>query len=152
MGLLLSYGAARTGASLCKELQTAVFAKVSATAIREVGSNTFRHVLDLDLKFHLTRETGALTRYLDRGGRGMRYFMSASLFNITPTLFEIALVCGILTHNFGASYAAVALGTVGTYAVFTTQVRAASRSVGAPEERTAGALSTADLIFSSQHC
>ena len=69
MGLLLSYGAARTGASLCKELQTAVFAKVSATAIREVGSNTFRHVLDLDLKFHLTRETGALTRYLDRGGR-----------------------------------------------------------------------------------
>ena len=52
----------------------------------------------------------------------MRYFMSASLFNITPTMFEIALVCGILTHNFGWSYAAVALGTVGTYAVFTTQV------------------------------
>jgi ABC-type transport system involved in Fe-S cluster assembly fused permease/ATPase subunit len=124
LGLLLSYGAARMGASLFKELQTAIFAKVSANAIREVGSNTFRHVLDLDLAYHSSRETGALTRYLDRGGRGMRYFLSASLFNITPTLFEISLVCGILTHNFGASYAAVALGTVGTYAIFTTQVTA----------------------------
>ena len=56
------------GASLFKELQTAIFAKVSANAIREVGSNTFRHVLDLDLRYHSSRETGALTRYLDRGG------------------------------------------------------------------------------------
>jgi ABC-type multidrug transport system fused ATPase/permease subunit len=68
LGLLLSYGAARMGASLFKELQTAIFAKVSANAIREVGSNTFRHVLDLDLRYHSSRETGALTRYLDRGG------------------------------------------------------------------------------------
>ena len=95
--MLLSYGAARMGASLFKELQTAVFAKVSANAIREVGSNStlplpcdpadgsspsntsdrrvvcvsasaaaFRHVLDLDLTYHTSRETGALTRYLDR--------------------------------------------------------------------------------------
>lgn len=68
VGLLLSYGAARLSASLFKELQTAVFAKVSANAIREVGSSTFRHVLDLDLGYHSSRETGALTRYLDRGG------------------------------------------------------------------------------------
>ena len=85
----------------------------------------------------------------------MRYFMSASLFNITPTLFEIALVCGILTHNFGASYAAVALGTVGTYAVFTTQVRVVSRIAGGSCCERSSHLSTADLISalltSSQH-
>lgn len=129
MGLLLSYGAARVGASLLKEMQAAVFASVSAVAIRSEATNTFRHVLFMDNQFHLSRQTGALTRVLDRGGRGMRMFLSAALFNITPTVFEIALVCGILTYSFGPLYAAVAFGTVSAYAIFTTKVTTARTKI-----------------------
>lgn len=121
-GLLLAYGAARMGASIFQELRNTVFAPVSHAALRQVAANTFSHLHTLDLSFHLTRNTGALSRTIDRGTRGINFLLSAMLFNIVPTILEIGLVSGILVYNFGASYAAVVFGTLGAYTGFSLAI------------------------------
>ena len=82
----------------------------------------FRHLHNLDLTFHLNRQTGALSKTIDRGSRGISFVLSAIVFNVAPTLLELGLVCGILAHQCGPEYSAVALGTVGLYAAFTLGV------------------------------
>ena len=81
-----------------------------------------RHLHNLDLTFHLNRQTGALSKTIDRGSRGISFVLSAIVFNVAPTLLELGLVCGILAHQCGPAYSAVALGTVGLYAAFTLGV------------------------------
>jgi len=119
LSLLMSYGLVRVSASVFNEARNAVFARVTQQAIRGVSEKTFRHLHALDLRFHLTRQTGALTRALDRGGRGIAFVVQALLFNIVPTVLEVSIVSGILWYQFGWQFAAVTTGTIGAYAVFT---------------------------------
>ncbi|KIP06263.1 hypothetical protein PHLGIDRAFT_91112 [Phlebiopsis gigantea 11061_1 CR5-6] len=122
--LVLGYGAARVGATLFGELLNAVFAKVGQHAIRKVARETFDHLLNLDLKFHLSRQTGGLTRAIDRGTKGITFILQAIVFRIVPTALEISLVCGILTYNFGWNFAAITLVTMGAYTWFTVRTTA----------------------------
>lgn len=121
---ILSYGLARFGAVLFGELRNAVFAKVSQNAIKTVSLQTFKHLMKLDLNWHLSRQTGGLTRAMDRGTKGISYVLSAMVFHIIPITFEISLVCGILTYQFGSSFAAVTFTTMLLYALFTFRTTA----------------------------
>ena len=117
--LIIAYGGARFGAVLFGELRNAVFASVAQLAIRKVAHDTFLHLLNMDLNFHLSRQTGGLTRAIDRGTKGISYVLSAMTFHIIPISFEIAMVCGILTYNYGFQFAAVTFSTMLAYLVFT---------------------------------
>ncbi|GJE89843.1 ABC transporter ATP-binding protein/permease [Phanerochaete sordida] len=122
--LVLGYGAARIGATLFGELLNAVFANVGQRAVRKVARETFEHLLNLDLKFHLSRQTGGLTRAIDRGTKGITFILQAIVFRIAPTALEISLVCGILTYNFGWNFAAITLATMAAYTWFTVRTTA----------------------------
>ncbi|XP_071956444.1 iron-sulfur clusters transporter ABCB7, mitochondrial-like [Antedon mediterranea] len=117
--LLIGYGAARAGASLFNELRNAVFAKVAQNSIRRVAKNVFLHLHSLDLNFHLSRQTGALSKAIDRGSRGINFTLSALVFNIVPTAFEVSLVAGILYWRCGPQFAVVTLSTIAAYAALT---------------------------------
>jgi len=119
---LLGYGIARAGALGFNELRNAVFAKVAQHSVRKIAQNVFRHLHNLDLAFHLNRQTGALSKTIDRGSRGISFVLSAIIFNVAPTIIELSLVCGILAYSCGPAYAAVAFGTVSLYAAFTLSV------------------------------
>lgn len=123
-GTILAYGGARFGAVLFGELRNAIFATVSQSAIRKVAHNTFRHLLNLDLGFHLSRQTGGLTRAIDRGTKGISYVLTAMVFHILPITFEISVVSGILTYNYGMNFAAVTLLTMLAYSIFTIRTTA----------------------------
>ncbi|MGH6984718.1 MAG: ABCB family ABC transporter ATP-binding protein/permease [Stellaceae bacterium] len=120
--LIVAYGAARVGAQLFNELRDSVFAKVEQRAIRTIALNTFRHLHGLSLRFHLERQTGGLSRAVERGVRGMEFLLSYLLFSLLPTVFEIALVCAILWRFFAASLALATLATIAAYVVFTFSV------------------------------
>ncbi|KAF9243531.1 P-loop containing nucleoside triphosphate hydrolase protein [Melanogaster broomeanus] len=119
--LILGYGAARIGATVFGELLNAVFANIGQRAIRKVARETFEHLLDLNLKFHLSRQTGGLTRAIDRGTKGITFMLQAVLFRIVPTALEIGLVCGILTYKFGWNFAAITAVTLAAYTWFTVR-------------------------------
>ncbi|KAI0247702.1 P-loop containing nucleoside triphosphate hydrolase protein [Lactifluus subvellereus] len=122
--VIFAYGAARIGATLFGELLNAVFANVGQRAVRTVARQTFEHLLNLDLKFHLSRHTGGLTRAIDRGTKGVTFILQAILFRVVPTALEISLVCGILTYKFGWDYAAITLATMAAYTWFTVRTTA----------------------------
>jgi ATP-binding cassette, subfamily B (MDR/TAP), member 7 len=115
-------GIARLGAAAFNELRSAVFAKVAQHSIRKIATNVFLHLHKLDLSFHLNRQTGGLSKTIDRGSRGINFVLSAMVFNVVPTMFELALVSTILGVKCGGDFAAVALGCVGVYAAFTLGV------------------------------
>lgn len=92
-------GATRVGAAIFQELRNAVFASVAQKAIRRVACNVFEHLLRLDLNFHLSRQTGGLTRAIDRGTKGISFLLTSMVFHILPTALEISMVCGILVHQ-----------------------------------------------------
>lgn len=116
---ILGYGAARIGASLFSELRNAVFANVAQRSIRKIARTVFTHLLTLDLSWHLGRQTGGLTRAIDRGTKGISFLLSSIVFHIVPTALEISLVCGILSYKCGPTFAGVAAMTMATYAYFT---------------------------------
>ena len=120
--LVIGYGIARAGAFGFSELRNAVFAKVSQNAIRKIALNLFEHIHNLDLSFHLNRQTGALSKTIDRGSRGISTVLNALVFNIIPTIFELTLVSAILAYLCGPQFSLVALGAVGSYAVFTISI------------------------------
>lgn len=122
LALLVGYGVARSSASLFQELRSAVFAKVVQTAIRDVARESFLKLHNLDLSFHLQRQTGTLFRVIDRGSRSIDYVMRSMLFNVVPTSLEIMLVSGIMVHSCGPAYALVTVGTLGVYTAFTVSV------------------------------
>lgn len=119
ISILLGYGAARAAASAANELRNAVFAAVARSAIVDVAVRTFRHLHALDVGFHLGRQTGGLARNIDRGQKGIDFMLRSMVFNVLPTVAEVALVCGVLATRFGGAYAAVAATTVATYTAFT---------------------------------
>jgi ATP-binding cassette subfamily B protein len=119
VGLLLAYGVARTLARGFGELRNAVFAKVAQHAIRRVALKTFRHLHELSLRFHLERQTGGLSRAIDRGTKGIEFLLTFVLFNLFPTLLEILLVAGILWTLFDWRFSAVTLVTIVGYVWFT---------------------------------
>lgn len=116
---LLGYGAARAGASLTGEVRNAIFAAVARKAIVDVAVNTFRHLHNLPLAFHLGRQTGALARIIDRGQKGIDFILRSMVFNVAPTAVEVSVVCAILAAKFGAAFAGVAASTVALYTIFT---------------------------------
>ncbi|KAG6010960.1 Iron-sulfur clusters transporter atm1, mitochondrial [Claviceps lovelessii] len=117
--MIVAYGAARIGATVFQELRNAVFASVAQKAIRGVARNVFDHLLRLDLSFHLSKQTGGLTRAIDRGTKGISFLLTSMVFHIIPTALEISLVCGILTWQYGAKFAAVTALTMVGYTAFT---------------------------------
>ena len=119
IALLLAYGAARVCAQGFGELRDAIFARVAQHALRQVALKTFRHLHQLSLRFHLDRQTGGLSRAIERGVKGIEFLLTFVLFNIVPTIIEIALVCGILWSLFDWRFAAVTLATIGAYVAFT---------------------------------
>ena len=119
LGAIVAYGAVRILSLAFGELRDAVFAKVAQRAIRTVALATFRHLHALSLRFHLDRQTGGLSRAIERGTKGIDFLLSYVLFSVLPTLLEIALVSGILWWMFDWRFSAVTLATVGGYVWFT---------------------------------
>lgn len=119
VAVLVGYGIARVGASACNELRNAVFSKVALRAIRTVSKKVFSHLHCLDLGYHLSRQTGALNRIIDRGSRAINFILSSMVFNVVPTILEIAMVSGILAYSFGASFAWITSLSVAAYVTFT---------------------------------
>jgi ATP-binding cassette subfamily B (MDR/TAP) protein 7 len=117
--MIVAYGVTRIGSALFQELRNAVFASVAQKGIRNVARNVFNHLLRLDLNFHLSRQTGGLTRALDRGTKGINFLLTSMLFHIFPTILEISLVCGLLTYNYGLQFAAITAATMIAYTAFT---------------------------------
>lgn len=117
--VLIGYGASRACAALFNELRNTVFSKVAQSSIRRIAKNVFLHLHNLDLGFHLSRQTGALSKAIDRGTRGISFVLSAIVFNLGPTVFEMGLVSAILYYKYGGQFAAVALGTLSAYTLFT---------------------------------
>jgi ATP-binding cassette subfamily B protein len=119
ISLLVGYGIVRVLSIAFAELRDAVFAKVGQRAIRNVGLETFRHLHALALRFHLDRQTGGLTRSIERGTKGIDFLLNFMLFNILPTFLEILMVCGILWGLFNFWYALVTFVTVTGYIAYT---------------------------------
>lgn len=94
--LIMGYGMARVSASLLNEMRDAVFAKVAQRSIRDIARNLFSHLHSLDMRFHMGRQTGALSKAIDRGTKGINFVFRALVFNIVPTIFEVTLVSSIL--------------------------------------------------------
>uniref|UniRef100_A0A0N5BTK6 Iron-sulfur clusters transporter ABCB7, mitochondrial n=1 Tax=Strongyloides papillosus TaxID=174720 RepID=A0A0N5BTK6_STREA len=117
--LIIAYGIARSGSGLFNELRNAVFARVSQHSVRKIAHKIFLHLHNLDLQFHLNRQTGALSKAIDRGTRGMSFVLSALIFNVFPTIVEVSLVSAILYTKCGPQFAQMTLACLGTYA-FTT--------------------------------
>ncbi|KAL4233603.1 ATP-binding cassette sub- B member 7 [Mactra antiquata] len=120
--IIIGYGVGRATAFGFNELRNAVFGKVAQNSIRRVAKNVFLHLHNLDLKFHLSRQTGGLSKAIDRGTRGISMVLSAIVFNMAPTIFEVSLVTGILWYKCGLPFAMVALGCIGTYTTFTLAI------------------------------
>ncbi len=122
LGLILAYGAARVLAMAGTELRDALFAKVAQNAMRNLALGVFRHLHRLSLRFHLDRQTGGMTRAIERGTKSIELLLFYVIFSILPTLVEVVLVAGLLWLAFGWVYAAITLTTVGIYVVFTSLV------------------------------
>ncbi|KAL8785929.1 MAG: hypothetical protein Q9213_003078 [Squamulea squamosa] len=117
--IIIAYGATRIGTAVFQELRNAVFASVAQKAIRRVACNVFEHLLKLDLNFHLSRQTGGLTRAIDRGTKGISFLLTSMVFHILPTALEITMVCGILTYQYGPKFAIITAATMTAYTAFT---------------------------------
>ena len=120
--LLVAYGLARLSVTLFTELREFFFAKVTQRAVRRIALETFEHLHRLSLRFHLARQTGGLTRDIERGTRGISSLMSYLLFSILPTLIELGLVAGILAWNYDWTFVTITLITLVGYIIYTITV------------------------------
>ena len=116
--LVVAYGAARLSNTLFGELRDTLFGRVTEKAMHSIGLQTFRHVHSLDIDYHLNRRTGGLARDIERGTNGISFLLRFFIFNIAPTLFEIAMVAVLLFINYGAEYAGVIVVSVVLYGSF----------------------------------
>jgi ATP-binding cassette subfamily B protein len=119
VALVMAYGLMRLTSSGLNELRDAIFVKVQGHALRRIALQVFEHLHRLSLRFHLDRQTGGLSRVIERGTRGMTFVLDFLLFNIVPTIFEILLVAVILWGMFDFSFTAVILLSVSAYVAFT---------------------------------
>jgi len=120
--LLLGYGLLRLSTTLFTELRELVFAKATEGAARKISLEVFRHLHALSLRFHLERQTGGMTRDIERGTRGVHSLISYSLYSIIPTLFEVTLVLTLLAVKFDAWFAWITLTALVFYITFTVTV------------------------------
>ena len=119
VALIIGYGLCRVSALAFGELRDAVFTRVAQRAIRMAGLKTFRHLHHLSLRFHLDRKTGGVARAVERGTAGIEFLLRFMLFNVLPTILEVVLVCGILWHLYGVTYAALTFVILVIYVVWT---------------------------------
>jgi len=122
LGVILAYGVARILSQAFGEIRDAIFAKVGSRAIRMVGLTVFRHLHALSLRFHLDRQTGGLSRVVERGTKGIDFLLSFMLFNILPTLLEISLVTIVLWRLYDIRFALTAFFTIAIYIAFTLSI------------------------------
>ena len=119
VGLLLAYAGLRLSTSLFTELRELVFAKVSFGASKQIALEVFNHLHALSLRFHLERQTGGLSRDIERGTRALQSLVSYSLYTILPTLVEVVLVLGVLGWRFDMGYVWITLSALAVYITFT---------------------------------
>jgi ATP-binding cassette subfamily B protein len=122
LGILVAYGALRLCTTVFTELREFVFARVTQRAVRTIALQVFRHLHALSMRFHLNRQTGGMTRDIERGTRGIGSLVSYSLFSILPTLVEISLVLGYLVTHYNVWFAAITVIALGSYIAFTVLV------------------------------
>jgi len=122
VALLAVYGCLRFSTTLFAELRDVVFVRVTQRAIRRVALGVFRHLHSLSLRFHLDRQTGGMTRDIERGTRGISTLLSYLLFSIIPVILEFALVAAVLIAKFDWRFAAVTFGAVVVYMAFTVTI------------------------------
>lgn len=122
IALIISYGIARVTSFMFGEMRDAFFSKVSQNAIRDVALTIFKHLHSLSLQFHLSRQTGGLSRFIDRGTKGIDFLMRYVLFNVVPTFIEIILVTFILFFLYGYLYAVITLITISLYVILTVTI------------------------------
>jgi ATP-binding cassette subfamily B protein len=120
--LVAAYCVARVAQILFAQLRDAVFSRVGQRALRRLAIRTFRHVHNLSLRFHLERKTGAMSRIVERGVKGVEFLLRFMLFSIVPLFLELLLVSGIFFWHFGPSFLAVIVGTIVLYVAFTFRV------------------------------
>ena len=118
LGFVLLYGGMRFGAVFLGELRDAVFSRVTESAMSKVGLEVFAHLHQLELDFHLGRQTGGISRDIDRGTNGINFMMRFMVFNILPTIIELVVVMLILLFAFDVWFSAVTLVCVVVYVVF----------------------------------
>jgi len=122
VALLATYGLLRFSTTLFAELRDVVFVRVTQRAIRRVALGVFRHLHSLSLRFHLERQTGGMTRDIERGMRGISTLLSYFLFSIIPVVLEFSLVAAVLVGKFDWRFAAVTFGAVALYIAFTVMI------------------------------
>src|SRR5512135_1598914 len=122
IALLAVYGILRFSTTLFAELRDVVFVRVTQRAIRRVALGVFRHLHGLSLRFHLERQTGGMSRDIERGTRGISTLLSYLLFSIIPVILEFALVAAVLLKKFDWRFAAITFGAVALYLSFTVLV------------------------------
>ena len=119
IALIISYGVARIASLTFEGMRDALFSKVSQHAIREVSLTIFKHLHSLSLQFHLNRQTGALSKFIDRGTKGIDFLLRYVIFNVVPTFIEIILVSIILLNLYGYFYALITIITITIYVILT---------------------------------
>jgi len=122
VGLLVAYGALRLSTSLFTELRELVFAKATEGTTRRIALEVFEHLHALSLRFHLERQTGGMTRDIERGTKAVQSLISFSLYSILPTLVEVVMVLTLLGVKFDAGFALITLGALVAYIAFTIVV------------------------------
>jgi ABC-type transport system involved in Fe-S cluster assembly fused permease/ATPase subunit len=122
VGLLVAYGALRLSTTLFTELRELVFAKATEGAARQISLEVFRHLHGLSLRFHLERQTGGMTRDIERGTRAVHSLISYTLYSILPTLIEVVLVLLLLGVKFDAAFAWITLAALAVYITYTVSV------------------------------
>jgi len=122
LALLVAYGVLRLSTTAFTELREFFFAKVTQRAVRTIALKTFRHLHELSLRFHLARQTGGLTRDVERGTRGISTLIGFTLFSILPTLIEIALVSAILVARYDLWFIGITLAALVLYIVYTVTI------------------------------
>jgi ATP-binding cassette subfamily B protein len=122
VALLVAYGVLRLSTTAFTELREFFFAKVTQRAVRTIALKTFRHLHELSLRFHLARQTGGLTRDVERGTRGISTLIGFTLFSILPTLIEIALVSAILVARYDLWFIGITLAALVSYIVYTVTI------------------------------
>ncbi|HNG16239.1 MAG TPA: ABC transporter ATP-binding protein/permease [Accumulibacter sp.] len=120
--LLILYGCLRFSTSLFTELREILFARVTQRAVRRIALEVFRHLHELSLRFHLQRQTGGVSRDIERGSRSIANLISYTLYSILPTVVEISLVLAVLLVNYDAAFVLITLLSLIAYVVFTIKV------------------------------
>jgi ABC-type transport system involved in Fe-S cluster assembly fused permease/ATPase subunit len=122
VGLVVAYGALRLSTSLFTELRELIFAKATEGTARSISLQVFRHLHALSLRFHLERQTGGMTRDIERGTRAVHSLISYSLYSILPTLIEVTLVLTLLAVKFDVWFAWITMAALVLYITFTVTV------------------------------